>query len=103
MTLAELAPIDFELDGWLDVIEDVKKEYLSESQKYPWVIGFSGGKDSSLMAHAVFQMLTEIKPSQRIRHVYIVSNDTLVESPLVIGHLNKVTKEIYIEYIFKEN
>jgi DNA sulfur modification protein DndC len=94
MTLAELAPIDFELDGWLDVIEDVKQEYLSEAQKYPWVIGFSGGKDSTLMAHAVFQMLTEIKPSQRTRHVYIVSNDTLVESPLVIGHLNKVTSEI---------
>ena len=79
---------------WLDIIEDIKDEYLTDAHHYPWVIAFSGGKDSTLVAHAVFQMLTEIRASQRKRPVHIVSNDTLVESPLVIGHLNKVTKQI---------
>jgi DNA sulfur modification protein DndC len=82
--------------GWLDVIDEVRDEYLNDTQSYPWVIGFSGGKDSTLVTHAVFQMLTEIRASQRKRQVYLVSNDTLVESPLVIGHLNKVSKQIDI-------
>jgi DNA sulfur modification protein DndC len=53
------------ISGWSDVINDVKEEYLSTKQSYPWVIGFSGGKDSTLVTHAVFQMLTEIRQSQR--------------------------------------
>jgi DNA sulfur modification protein DndC len=84
------------ISGWSDVVNDVKEEYLSTKQNYPWVIGFSGGKDSTLVTHAVFQMLTEIRQSQRSRQVYVVSNDTLVESPLVMGHLNIVTKQIAI-------
>lgn len=87
---------DNQQENWLDIVNDIKEEYLSETQSFPWVIGFSGGKDSTLVTHAVFQMLTEIRKSQRERKVFVVSNDTLVESPLVIGHLNKVTKQIDI-------
>jgi DNA sulfur modification protein DndC len=39
-------------------------------------------------------MLTALPPSRRNRPVHIVSNDTLVESPVVIAHLNKVTQAI---------
>jgi DNA sulfur modification protein DndC len=81
-------------DRWHNIVDDVKAEYLSENQRYPWIIGFSGGKDSTVVAHAVFEALLNIPPSRRTRHVYIVSNDTLVESPLVIAHLNDVSKRI---------
>lgn len=79
---------------WSSLVHDIKQEYLSESQSYPWIIGFSGGKDSTVVAHAVFEALLSIPPSARRRPVHIVSNDTLVESPLVIAHLNEVTKRI---------
>lgn len=81
-------------DRWHGIVDDVKDEYLSENQRYPWIIGFSGGKDSTVVAHAVFEALLNIPPSKRTRHVYVVSNDTLVESPLVIAHLNDVSKRI---------
>ena len=58
------------------------------------VLLFSGGKDSSLVAHAVFEALQAIPPSARARPVHIVSNDTQVESPFVMAHLNKVTRQI---------
>jgi len=72
---------------WNDIVEAIKKEYLTEEQCYPWIIGFSGGKDSTVVAHAVFEALLSLPPSKRKREVHVVSNDTLVESPLVVAHL----------------
>ncbi len=79
---------------WKAIVDEVKAEYLAENQRFPWIIGFSGGKDSTVVAHAVFEALLDISPSKRTRPVHIVSNDTLVESPLVIAHLDDVTKRI---------
>ncbi len=81
-------------DRWPKIVKEVKDEYLAKNQRYPWIIGFSGGKDSTLVAHAVFEALLDTPPSKRTRHVYIVSNDTMVESPLVIAHLDEVTSRI---------
>ncbi len=76
------------------LVAEIKCEYASTSQNYPWIIGFSGGKDSTLVAHLVFEALLNIAPSQRNRQIHIVSNDTLVESPLVMAHLYKVQDQI---------
>lgn len=81
-------------DIWDEVVCSVRSEYLSETQDYPWIIGFSGGKDSTVVAQAVFEALLQVPPSQRRRHVHLVSNDTLVESPLVMAHLAKVQSAI---------
>ena len=81
-------------EKWKSIIKLVKTEYLSEVQDYPWIVGFSGGKDSTLVTHAVFQALEEIPPSLRKREIHIVSNDTMVESPLVLAHLDKSSQDI---------
>lgn len=81
-------------DRWKDIVRLVKEEYQSQTQLFPWIVGFSGGKDSTLVAHAVFEALQEIPPTSRGRPVHIVSNDTLVESPFVMAHLDKVTSQI---------
>ncbi|MGE3424884.1 MAG: DNA phosphorothioation system sulfurtransferase DndC [Dehalococcoidia bacterium] len=60
----------------------------------PWIIGFSGGKDSSVVAHLVVEHLLSIPRSKRTRDIHIVANDTLVESPLVIAHIEGVLHEI---------
>lgn len=78
-------------ERWDDVVQQVKDEYLSTAQSYPWILGFSGGKDSTVVAHAVFEALQAIAPSQRTRPVHIVSNDTMVESPFVMAHLDEVS------------
>jgi len=81
-------------ERWFEIIQHVKDEYLSTAQSYPWIVGFSGGKDSTVVAHAVFEALQAVAPSQRTRPVHIVSNDTLVESPLVMAHLDDVSHHI---------
>lgn len=63
-------------------------EYL-QSHNHPWIVGYSGGKDSTLVAQLVFEMLLRLAPSDRRRPVHIVANDTLVESPLVISHIHR--------------
>jgi DNA sulfur modification protein DndC len=72
---------------------ELADEYGAEHD-HPWIIGFSGGKDSTLVCHLVSEMLLSLPPTARRRQVHVVSNDTLVESPLVIGHLRKVTGQI---------
>lgn len=81
-------------DFWLEVVRSVRAEYLSEVQDYPWIIGFSGGKDSTVVAQAVFEALLQVPPSQRKRHIHLVSNDTQVESPMVMAHLTQVQSAI---------
>ncbi len=95
-TKADLMPAldDQVMTRWSNVVSDMRVEYLDESHNFPWIIGFSGGKDSTLVVHAAVDVLTSLPPSRRNRPVHIVSNDTLVESPVVIAHLDKVTHTI---------
>lgn len=81
-------------ERWRNIVRGIRDEYLDPSQHFPWVVGFSGGKDSTVVVHGVFEALLSIPPSQRAREVHIVSNDTLVESPVVIAHLDVVTERI---------
>ena len=55
----------------------------------PWIVAYSGGKDSTLLLQLVWEAALATEPEKRSRRIYVVSNDTLVESPLVINHLNK--------------
>ena len=75
------------------ICEEIRQEYLADHQ-HPWVIGFSGGKDSTLVAQLVFDTLMSLAPHERTREVHIVSNDTLVESPLVISHIAAVQADL---------
>ena len=82
------------VDAFDDIRETLAAEYLDESQPYPWIVTFSGGKDSTLVAHLVFEVLVELPPSLRKRQVFFVSNDTLVESPLVVTHMRNTLEKI---------
>ena len=72
---------------------DLREEYLMDHD-VPWIIGFSGGKDSTLVLQLVLEMLLGLAPSERVRRVHVVSNDTLVEAPIVADHVNRVLDRI---------
>lgn len=76
-----------------EILSDLKDEYL-QPHDIPWIVGFSGGKDSTLLAQLVCEMLLALPPRQRQRRVHIVANDTLVESPVIAGHLEVVLKRM---------
>lgn len=66
----------------------LEREYR-RAHGYPWVVAYSGGKDSTLLLQLVWETLAALPKPRRHREIYIVGNDTLVESPLVIEHLRK--------------
>ncbi len=86
--------IDPALERKVDEIRAVIRDEYLQPHNYPWIVGFSGGKDSTLVTHLVFEMLVSLSPHERQREVHLVSNDTLVESPLVITHIDNVQREI---------
>lgn len=72
---------------------DLREEYLQDHQ-IPWIVGFSGGKDSTLVLQLVIEMLLELPQSDRRRKVHVVSNDTLVEAPVVANQVDRVLARI---------
>lgn len=77
-----------------NIRETIITEYLDSTQNYPWIVTYSGGKDSTLLAHLVFESLLELPPNLRQRQIYFVSNNTLVESPLVVHHMRSSLEHI---------
>lgn len=59
----------------------IRELYLSDD--IPWMIGYSGGKDSTAAVQIVWLALQGIPPLQRKKPVYVMNTDTLVESPVV--------------------
>ena len=75
----KMAAIPIHIENPFDIIrEEIITEYLNCEQCYPWIVTFSGGKDSTLVAHLVFEALLTLPPNMRKRQVYFVSNDPLV-------------------------
>lgn len=75
-----------------ETIENIQKVYLTDT--LPWVVGYSGGKDSTVLIQVIFQALDRLPVEKRHKKVYIISSDTLVETPLIISSINKTLKRI---------
>jgi len=56
---------------------------LYESDHIPWVIGYSGGKDSTAALQLIWLALAELPREKLTKPVYVISTDTLVENPVV--------------------
>lgn len=80
-----------------NIIEELMDQY-QEADRYTrsWIIGFSGGKDSTALLTLVWIALTRLKESgvSLDRHVYIVCNDTMVENPVIEEYVTTVLQTI---------
>ena len=59
----------------------VQNLYLAD--EIPWVIGYSGGKDSTAALQLVWLSIKELPEEQRHKTIHIINTDTMVESPVV--------------------
>lgn len=82
--------------GKFKVFEDIIQEMsiVYQHDKRPWMIGYSGGKDSTLLCCLVMEMLQRLPKSKINKTVYIVSSDTMVENPIVGNYMHKMSKMI---------
>ena len=82
--------------GFSDVIKQKREEIrtLYQSDQIPWVIGYSGGKDSTATLQLVWTAISELEPSKRTKPIHVISTDTLVENPVVSLWVSKSLKRM---------
>jgi len=82
------------------IISEIIDQYTyADTSDRPWIIGFSGGKDSTVLLTLVWIALQRIKqdlpyPFQLRRPVYVVCNDTMVENPIISSYIDDVLAKI---------
>lgn len=82
-----------------NIIDEIIDQYAyADSSDRPWIIGFSGGKDSTVLLTLVWMALKKIKelptPFQLRRPIHVVCNDTLVENPIISTYVDDVLDKI---------
>ena len=68
-----------------DVYGEIREVYLGDQR--PWILGFSGGKDSTCMVQLVWNALSALPPERLGKRLHVISSDTRVESPVVAGQI----------------
>lgn len=71
--------------GLQQAVELLKQEIqdLYRADNTPWIIGYSGGKDSTATLQLVWLALQDLPETDRRKTVHVISTDTLVENPVV--------------------
>src|SRR5665647_875591 len=69
------------MDTIAELIDEVQQLYLED--QVPWVVGYSGGKDSTATLQLVWMALAGLPAEKRHKTVHVISTDTLVENPIV--------------------
>ncbi|HEX9663786.1 MAG TPA: DNA phosphorothioation system sulfurtransferase DndC [Candidatus Binatia bacterium] len=68
--------------------------YLEDAR--PWLVGFSGGKDSTMLASLVFDAVLSVPADKRVKPISVLCTDTRVEIPAIVemveGTLDKMRK-----------
>lgn len=74
-----------------EVVVEAKAEIvdLYTADAVPWVIGYSGGKDSTAVLQLIWSALADIPTHLRTKPVHVISTDTLVENPVVAAWVNR--------------
>jgi 3'-phosphoadenosine 5'-phosphosulfate sulfotransferase (PAPS reductase)/FAD synthetase len=50
----------------------------------PWLVGFSGGKDSTMLASLIVEVVAAILDAQRKKPAAVLCTDTRVEIPAIV-------------------
>src|SRR5262245_12265463 len=82
----------FDTKSIADIYAEIREVYASS--KMPWVIGYSGGKDSTATLQLVWYALAGLPLEQRHKPVYAIASDTLVETPIIVDYLNATLRRI---------
>lgn len=74
-------------DALAELSQRIQQVYLED--QIPWVVGYSGGKDSTATLQLVWSAVRALPPEQRHKVIHVISTDTLVESPVVALWVHK--------------
>lgn len=76
------------------IVAEIRELYLSDT--IPWIVGYSGGKDSTACLQLIWTAITSLSDVQRIKPVHVISTDTLVENPVIAAWVHLSLQRINI-------
>ncbi len=84
-----------------DLVEDINNltkeiQELYLQDEVPFVIGWSGGKDSTTILQLIWNAIAELPVEKRTKTIHVITNDTLVENPIVTAWVSKCIKQMEI-------
>ena len=86
-TFAPAKPSGFKELGFRKTIDGLASEiralYLAD--EIPWVVGYSGGKDSTATLQLIWNAVAALPAEKRTKTIHVISTDTLVENPVISG------------------
>ena len=77
-----------------DIIKEIMIVYKHDDR--PWLIGYSGGKDSTLLVSLVYEAVKRLKyaGSDLKKKIYVITSDTMVENPVVKRYMHSSSNSI---------
>ncbi len=69
------------------IYDEIRNLYLSDNR--PWIVGYSGGKDSTATLQFVWLALSRLSRKDLSKPVYVITSDTLVENPIVLKRIHQ--------------
>lgn len=75
-----------------DIYDEVRDVYRRYPQ--PWVIGYSGGKDSTAVVQLVWKALEKLPAEERQKPVFVIASDTQVETPVIVDYIDNTLRRI---------
>jgi len=85
-------------NGIFQAFEDVIKEIMIvyNHDARPWLIGYSGGKDSTLLVSLVYEAMKRLRDAGGTlsKKVYVITSDTMVENPIVKNYMHSSSDNI---------
>ena len=77
-----------------NIIKEIMIVYKHDNR--PWLIGYSGGKDSTLLVSLVYEAMQRLQQDGGKLHksIYIITSDTMVENPIVKRYMHSSSEEI---------
>ena len=70
---------------WLE--EEIRTLYCLDDT--PWIIGYSGGKDSTATLQLIWNAVSKLQESKKTKVIHVISTDTLVENPIVAAWVTR--------------
>jgi len=79
------------VEQFVEDIQNLKQEIqdLYCADNTPFVVGYSGGKDSTSVVQLIWNALSELPIDKRTKTVYVITTDTQVENPIVSGWIRQ--------------
>ncbi len=83
-----------EFEVFENIIREIMVVYMHDER--PWLIGYSGGKDSTLLVSLVYEATKRLKElgSYLTKKIYVITSDTMVENPIVKKYMHSSSENI---------